>query len=205
MSRSMSGDQSERQEHKAEDNAWYLLATLHDGPEASDDDEAWSKNRAIWNRYAATYFNDECRTRLVERGFELSIDAPLDPDELASLQEQYATRHRATGSKAPATLPRLEDGKIDLSGIEFERPLRWEGYLIPCELNMSGAKFKGTTFDGAIFLGKASFDGATFSGGTTFSKATFVDDADFASASYPGLADWISKQRCFTGTHSFGL
>ena len=111
MSHIVNRNQPEQEEHKAEDNAWYLLATLHDGLEASDDDEVWSQNRVIWNRYVAAHLDDESRTRLAKRGVELSIKAPLDPDELASLQEHYATRHRATGSKAPATLPRLADGR----------------------------------------------------------------------------------------------
>ena len=41
---------------KAEDNPWYLLATLYGVPK-SRDDELKAKNRTTWNRYFADYLH----------------------------------------------------------------------------------------------------------------------------------------------------
>jgi hypothetical protein len=41
---------------KAEDNPWYLLATLYGAPKG-DGDELQAKNRAAWNRYFAAALN----------------------------------------------------------------------------------------------------------------------------------------------------
>lgn len=49
---------------KAEDNPWYLLATLYGVPD-EDDDGLREKNRVAWNRYFAANFNEFRRAQLV--------------------------------------------------------------------------------------------------------------------------------------------
>jgi hypothetical protein len=48
---------------KAEDNPWYLLATLYG---VSGDDKTINKNRVTWNRYFAANLDEEIRTKLIE-------------------------------------------------------------------------------------------------------------------------------------------
>ena len=47
---------------KAEDNPWYLLATLYGVPHDLHD-EIWDRNRRDWNRYFAVSLDDETRAR----------------------------------------------------------------------------------------------------------------------------------------------
>jgi hypothetical protein len=44
---------------KAEDNPWYLLATLYGVPERGDQ-ELKDKNRRAWNRYFAAISTQKC-------------------------------------------------------------------------------------------------------------------------------------------------
>jgi hypothetical protein len=50
---------------KAEDNPWYLLATLYGVP-GKNDRELAVENRRAWNRYFAKRLNDETRTKFIE-------------------------------------------------------------------------------------------------------------------------------------------
>jgi hypothetical protein len=50
---------------KAEDNPWYLVATLYGVPKEHGD-ELQAKNRAAWNRYFAAALNEETRRTLIE-------------------------------------------------------------------------------------------------------------------------------------------
>jgi hypothetical protein len=51
---------------KAEENAWYLLATLYGVPVYSND-ELQAKNRAKWNRYFAGNLDGVTRTKLTKK------------------------------------------------------------------------------------------------------------------------------------------
>jgi hypothetical protein len=50
---------------KAEENAWYLLATFYGVPVYSND-ELQAKNRAKWNRYFAGNLDGVTRTKLIK-------------------------------------------------------------------------------------------------------------------------------------------
>ena len=52
---------------RAEDNAWFLLATLYGRP-APDDRELQSKNCQAWNRYMANAISRDSRQKLVGGG-----------------------------------------------------------------------------------------------------------------------------------------
>jgi len=51
---------------KAEDNLWYLLATLYGVPR-EDGDGLIERNRRAWNYYFAANLDEETRRKLVEQ------------------------------------------------------------------------------------------------------------------------------------------
>ena len=63
---------------RAEDNPWYLLATLYGQPTARDDELA-KRNRVAWNRYMASAIRDETQIRLDQSWptFDRRVDAVL--------------------------------------------------------------------------------------------------------------------------------
>jgi hypothetical protein len=72
---------------KAEDNPWYLLATLYGVPERGDD-EVQAKNRVAWNRHFAAKLEEETRTKLIEeRRHPVEELTPFLPEELEELEE----------------------------------------------------------------------------------------------------------------------
>ena len=52
---------------RAEDNPWYLLATLYGQPLNFRDDLV-ARNRVAWNRYMAAEIGDELRSNLFKTG-----------------------------------------------------------------------------------------------------------------------------------------
>jgi hypothetical protein len=74
---------------KAEENPWYLLATLYGVPEQSDR-ELREKNRIAWNRYFAANFNEATRARLVEEKRHPQNELnPFQRHELEEIKEAY--------------------------------------------------------------------------------------------------------------------
>ena len=52
---------------KADNNPWYLLATLY-GQSTSSDDDLLARNRTAWNRYMAATLTDDQRNSLIDKG-----------------------------------------------------------------------------------------------------------------------------------------
>jgi len=76
------------QKKKAEDNLWYLLATLYDVPRNPSDKR---KNRVAWNRYYAKELDDETRARLIlEKRHSAEELTPFAPGELIDIETAFA-------------------------------------------------------------------------------------------------------------------
>jgi hypothetical protein len=83
----------------AEDNPWYLLATLYGAPERGDD-EVQAKNRAAWNRYFAANLEEKTRTKLIEEKRHSAEElTPFSPEQLGGVREDTALYTR----QAPAS------------------------------------------------------------------------------------------------------
>jgi uncharacterized protein YjbI with pentapeptide repeats len=182
---------------KAEDNPWYLLATLYGVPK-EDDFELRAKNRAAWNRYFAANLDEETRTKLVaEKRLPAEELRPFSPKELQEVATTFAERCKASAKNF--TLP-ASGTTIDFSNVGFEKGAFLHQCLFPRLARFDGATFSdlalflgttfsgGASFDGATFSGGASFDGATFSGRALFRVATFSGDTSFGGATFSGLA-----------------
>ena len=158
---------------KAEDNPWYLLATLYGVPKVGDYNLK-AKNRIAWNRYFAANLDEEARTKLIAENRHPAEElTPFSPDELREVATAFAERFKVSANK-PA-LP-ASNADIDFSNVDFERDAFLIGYL-----------FSGwADFEGAPFSGWADFEGVTFSDEAFFAGATFSRTADFNGATFSG-------------------
>ncbi|MGC2224904.1 MAG: pentapeptide repeat-containing protein [Methylocella sp.] len=172
---------------KAEDNPWYLLATLCGVPE-SGDDQLREKNRIAWNRYFAANLDEETRTKFIEERHPAEELTPYSPEELREIETAFAECCKASARK-PA-LP-ASSAEIDFSNIKFEKPVFFVGYLFSI----------GCCFESATFSRGASFTGATFTDGANLLGATFTDVADFLGATFSGMADF--RDATFSGMADF--
>ncbi|WGJ15440.1 pentapeptide repeat-containing protein [Methylocapsa sp. D3K7] len=190
------------QKSKAEDNPWYLLATLYGEP-ALEDSELRTKNRIAWNRYFAANLDDETREQLIEQKRHPAEDlTPLSAEELAEVGEAFVKR---ASSSATQVLPPFNI-MINFSGVQFTNNVYFADYLFAGvtffvdanffgELNSySGATFfGGTFFDRVIFSGNAHFHCANFCGGASFIYVTFLSGACFDGAIFPSAADFLNS------------
>ncbi|HXN87891.1 MAG TPA: pentapeptide repeat-containing protein [Methylocella sp.] len=171
---------------KAEDNPWYLLATLYGVP-TTWDVELRAKNRVAWNRYFAENLDEETRTKLVEEKRHLAEElTPFSPDELREVQTAFAERCKASAKKL--ALP-ASDGDIDFSNVKFEQDVFFGGYLVSRRPSFRSATSRRALF-GSATSGRALFDGATFSGDACFEGATFAGGATFGGATFSSLANF---------------
>lgn len=89
---------------------------------------------------------------------------------------------------------------IDLRGVVFPVPVKWEERFLPRHLDIRDARFlQAADFSGASFGGEARFSGATFSkeadfSWASFSRATFSKEADFSGARFGGTANFSNAR-----------
>jgi uncharacterized protein YjbI with pentapeptide repeats len=183
---------------KANENPWYLLATLYGEAEEADQ-ELNAKNRVAWNRYFAANLDEKTRAWLGWRHhrFLQSPHAPLiekktpraeelmpfSAEELRQVEQAFAQRK---GSAENITLPK-SGASVDFSNVQFDRDALFDGFIFFGTANFMGAAFSGrASYDAATFLGEANFKGATFSGSTLFWDATFLGEANFNDATFSG-------------------
>lgn len=183
---------------KAEDNPWYLLATLYGEPKGSilyfGEDELMARNRIAWNRY----FAEAIRIRLsVEEQHAADELTPFSPDELQEVAEAFAGRCKASSKKF--SLPATTD-YIDFSNVEFGQRVYFQQYYFGWSTFFNEATFSGyARFSGAIFSDLASFRGATFSSPVAFGGARFSGTADFGGTIF---FDWASFEGSTFGGHA---
>jgi hypothetical protein len=170
---------------KAEDNPWYLLATLF-GVLEFRDHELRAKNRVAWNRYFAANLDNETRARLIEEKRHPAEElTPLPPEELREIATAFAERCKAIGKSL--TLPE-SSADIDFSNVEFKQDASFNGYLFTGHSKFLNATFSHVArFDSATFSAVGNFAGATFSMAAFFFRVAFYGGALFFKAifSYP--------------------
>jgi uncharacterized protein YjbI with pentapeptide repeats len=184
---------------KAEDNPWYLLATLYGVPERRDQ-ELKDKNRVAWNRYFAANLDEETRAKLIEEKRHPAEElTPFSAEELQKVASAFAERCKASAKKL--ALPD-SSSSIDFSYVEFEQNSFFEGYSFIWWTDFQDATFSGLiSFAGATFSDWAIFGGAAFSGLAIFRGATFSGNADFAGAAFSGLISFGGA--AFSGSANF--
>jgi hypothetical protein len=188
------------QKKKAEDNPWYLLATLYGVPDG-EDHELRNKNRIAWNRYFAANLDDETRTKLIEEKRHPKEElTPFLQEELQEVATAFAKRCEASPAKnlaLPAT-----DAAIDFKYFEFEQHAFFTNYLFSNKSIFQSAIFSSVArFVRATFSSDADFIDATFSRVADFIEATFSRVAEFAGATFSGYASF--NEATFSGCADF--
>jgi hypothetical protein len=103
---------------KAEDNPWYLLATLYGVPEFRDD-ELKNKNRDAWNRYFARNLGEPRRAKLITmKRHSLQELTPFPPEKAHGIEAAFAARCKSLATSL--VLP-ISDSDIDFSNVQFDR------------------------------------------------------------------------------------
>jgi uncharacterized protein YjbI with pentapeptide repeats len=163
---------------KAEDNPWYLLATLHGVPdeEGYSDTNLIGKNRVAWNRYFAAGLDEKIRAQLSDEGRLPAAELePFDPE----IGEAFNRRCNAAGKIF--TIPNFQS-PINFSNVQFDRNVDFNGYL-----------FINASFADTLFMRQAFFYEASFVGKTNFMHAIFTDNARFNNAKFYDSAyfNWV--------------
>lgn len=156
----------------AEQNRWYLLATLYGAPRWSHD-ALHEKNRITWNRYHALYWSEETRSRLRGRIADLEL-TPLNKQELEETLKQFNKRI----VKEIIEMPKPNEVS-DFRNLKFTHEINFGGYI-----------FNDSYFDNSIFEKYTRFNGAIFSGIVGFRKAIFENSVDFSNTKYVNYASF---------------
>jgi hypothetical protein len=128
---------------RAEDNAWFLLATLYGQPSIGDL-ELQLRNRCAWNRYMANAIHPDVLEKLIgERKYSAE---ELNPSVASEIERAYSERHKQAGSAANTAIPNVEpwraiDFRIDFSNVAFDEPLYFKGFLFPGPITFTRASF----------------------------------------------------------------
>lgn len=167
----------------ANENPWYLLATLHGEQSESArfweyNEELHAKNRLAWNRFMAGQMSAGkmawVRSHKDAGGqprFPEEELTPYDEVGLAELQMLYARR----GGGA------LPSGHTKFCETAFSAPLILNGFIF----------FDTPDFSGTNFSRDASFQSAAFPGGAWFQRTSFSGVAVFRSATFLGIVFFI--------------
>jgi hypothetical protein len=186
----------------ANDNPWYLLATLY-GEQASllIDKTLAEKNRIAWNRWVAAALSDQERVTLINEGFS---EAELTPFSDIEKKEHYVAVLIRSGRES-ITLPEPWDS-IDFHAIRFDHSCNFGGYLFARIVSFEStrfsmpANFQSTTFNdyanfhSVIFGAFADFRSAKFNAFASFDSATFNATAHFEWAKYNFNADFVNSK-----------
>jgi uncharacterized protein YjbI with pentapeptide repeats len=172
---------------KAEDNPWYLLATLYGVP-VDRNEELHSRNRIIWNRYFAANIDTQTRARLVKDNWHSRQELePFSPGDLHEVELAFA--RRCVGRTRFLKLPESA-ADVDFHNVQFERHAFFDGYVFTgCSFRrISFASGANASFEGATFSRQTHFDGATFSGTASFHQSHHLQRTTFDYGTFSSLA-----------------
>jgi uncharacterized protein YjbI with pentapeptide repeats len=159
---------------KAEDNPWYLLATLYGVP-VNLQDERRDGNRRAWNRYFAANLDEDKRALLTKEGRH-------SQEELTSFSEQQLHgywRGLCGTQQGLGSEYRASNTRIDFMNVQFDRNIDFSRYIfIECIFRRADFSDRAD-FRIATFLEGANFAGVKFRDQAWFSRATFFRRADF--------------------------
>lgn len=211
----------------ANENPWYLLATLYgEPPEGADlphfNRRLKSRNRLAWNRYMATIADPdvvEQASRLTNADGSRRISShdlqPYSPLEMAEMKRLFIARG---GAELP-TENTVRLGSINfLDSYWFARDVVFDGGFYGRVQEFSNATFFGfayfsgakfgqisdfhiSDFRNAVFCRNAWFTGATFGGEADFSDATFAGPTWFGETTFSAGANFSAAS--FKSTLSF--
>ena len=149
----------------AEENPWYVLATLYGEPSSTDYmEDRWLKENTEINKLNRESWNNYFNTGHKNQKF---ID---------EISEKFAKR-----TKVHLPNPYNE---IDFSGTHFRKGLNLSGFVLP-KIRFEGSVFEdGLLLKGAKFTTQARFNGVQLKGNNDFYEAYFSEYVDFTNATF---------------------
>lgn len=162
----------------ANQNPWYVLMTLY-GEQAvpAIDMALHERNREAWNAWASDSLSTEIRDIHCRDGISLPERGKWDDvcSDVRARHKYEMLRRNGDDFSYPG-FPELSNmDKVDLSNIEFIRPLCVSGFIFPA----------AAYFDETIFCNDASFGNVTFTDRVWFRRAKYQGEANFFSTWFP--------------------
>lgn len=170
----------------ANENPWYLLATVYG--EQEEDASHWhfdrralaAKNRIAWNRWMASALSVADKTELAKKGLFSAELVAFDETERARFLKDFAARAGVQNFVPPDL-----NHRITFERTSFARAVDFDGFVFADNAFFDRATFlRDASFDGAVFCRLASFEGSIFSDYVSFDAAAFSDDTIFESVEF---------------------
>ena len=186
-----------RQLRPANENIWYVLATIAGEPDAAINlAETVARNQYYWNglmRSRVDVYGGMVESRL---GHDIELPT-LTQEDLQTIREALDARgFQGIG------IPHV-NSPIDLEGVIFPHGAWFNNFVFGGDAVFDGARFGGpiNVFMSATFAGNVSFreiefhgqfvgSGMEFVGSTNFNDATFLRDADFSGCKFVALSEF---------------
>ena len=191
---------------KAEDNPWYLLATVYGVPphrflSNADPSKLQSQNRAAWNRYIATVISEKSRIDILKRNKEInSLEfTPFNNEELSEFMIAADNRFR----KNIKSMNFDFNDFIEFSDVEFEKFVDFRGYIFPTFSVFNRTTFlddfllEGVIFTAGAYFSKSKFNGhiklneVLFNSFIIFDDCAFLKNAEFSRATFQAHCSFI--------------
>jgi uncharacterized protein YjbI with pentapeptide repeats len=178
----------------AEENVWYLLATLHGQPgDEGYSDETHRLNREKWNACMSRYPGVYAFEVPDERNESLRLSTYFLPETIE--RELLAPLEKRAGRRVE--LPPREE-KIDFNSTLFERYINFNGFRFPDRTTFVSSVFRyDARFENARFLGTVNFFGVAFEANVFFRSATF-DSVHFRRAIFNGRTHFEKAKFLFS-------
>ncbi len=190
-------EDTEREFKPANENPWYLLATLYGEQSAShhswdSNDDLAARNRIAWNRWMISSLDGINLRQLASKITEATELANYSKAERMSIAQQFRDRAGDPDIKLPLT-----DLFMEFENLVFDKVADFRGFLFPNIISFSNSRFASSArFDGAIFMQEADFQDVTFCRPVSFYQTEFLgrgvlfQGSEFRSHTSFALADF---------------
>ena len=172
----------------AEENPWYVLATIAGEQRSKGFDEDLAlKNRAYWNAWVGQHLSAEDKAEIKDRfGRSLFEDTPEWSEVEPKVTEAFTKR--LTGLDLPDPAKR-----VNFRNVAFSAPIFFNRFYFPALAYFYNATFSEPAFfDNATFSELADFTRATFSKPAVFNDATFSKPTNFTRATFSAYANFTN-------------
>ncbi len=169
----------------AEENLWFLMATLHGVPDANHRNIK-ENNRISWNRYHSSKLTHADRKKIsgAISNYELT---PFNDAEKKKFLADFKSR-----SGFEFQLYNDSWHFVDFSNTLIDKNVDFSGFIF-ISSSFNDSKFlTGCYFSGAVFINSANFYGTIFKCRAYFNNSHFFDVAMFATSNFLNQADFVS-------------
>lgn len=188
----------------ANENPWYVLATLYGEQEGEEiHDDLAMRNSMIWNAWACARLDENTKQKLVRKGVITSSDSTRWGRIEAEVKQRHELEMRNRNG-AEFGYPGLPNSQnlIDMSSLRFSNPCSFQSFLFMSLVNFENSVFhSNATFEHTTFGAPAMFIGLQVWRNISFRFAHFDTDAFFIGSEVRGNA--LFQASGFAGSSFF--